>query len=514
MSQNSDIARARRYHEATKHSWASVRRGPRGLDWENMPLPYKIYLDLPPLPLPKPSADSPHPALSVLTHPAPAAPKSAELDLPALARLLYYSGGVLRTRRYPGGEIAFRAAACTGNLHHIDLYLVCSALGDLEAGVYHFAPHDFSLRRLRAGDFRGLLFDATGDCPAIAEAPVSIVAASTFWRNAWKYGARAYRHCYWDSGTILANLFALAAAGGIPFQLVLGFVDSTVAELLALDPQREAPLSIVALGSGAPAPPVPPLLEPLRFRTMPLSRREVEYPEMREMHAASSLATPTEVAAWRNAASARPPERPADGSGTVIPLAPAPIAPGEPIEAVIRRRGSTRRFARTPIGFDILSAILRAAVTPLPADFQPPARYGTEIYAVVHAVAGLEPGAYWFDRTRNCLVLLRRGSFRREAGTLALGQELAADAAADLFWLSDLDAVLGTLGNRGYRAAQLEAAVGGGRTYLAAFSLRVGATGLTFFDDDVTQFFAPHAKGKSVMFLMAVGNPHRARAAV
>ena len=57
--------------------------------------------------------------------------------------------------------------------------------------------------------------------------------------------------------------------------------------------------------------------------------------------------------------------------------------------------------------------------------------------------------------------------------------------------------------------AQLEAAIAGGRTYLAAYALGLGATGLTFFDDDVTAFFSPHAAGKSVMFHMAVGREVR-----
>ncbi len=103
--------------------------------------------------------------------------------------------------------------------------------------------------------------------------------------------------------------------------------------------------------------------------------------------------------------------------------------------------------------------------------------------------------------------MLRAGEPRREAGHLALGQPLAADAAVNLYWLVDLPRVLARLGNRGYRAAQLDAAIRGGKTYLAAFALGIGATGLTFFDDDVTGFFSPHAAGKSVMFLMAIGRP-------
>ena len=91
------------------------------------------------------------------------------------------------------------------------------------------------------------------------------------------------------------------------------------------------------------------------------------------------------------------------------------------------------------------------------------------------------------------------------AARLALGQDLGGDAAVDLFWLTRLDPVLAAFGNRGYRVAQLEAAIGGGKTYLASYALGLGATGLTFFDDDVTAFFSPHAAGASVMFLTAIG---------
>jgi len=68
-----------------------------------------------------------------------------------------------------------------------------------------------------------------------------------------------------------------------------------------------------------------------------------------------------------------------------------------------------------------------------------------------------------------------------------------------------LNAVLEKFGNRGYRAAQLEASITGGRFYLASYAQKLGATGLTFYDDSVTEFFSPHAKDKSVMFMVVVG---------
>ena len=62
------------------------------------------------------------------------------------------------------------------------------------------------------------------------------------------------------------------------------------------------------------------------------------------------------------------------------------------------------------------------------------------------------------------------------------------------------------IGNRGYRAVQLEAGIIGGKLYLAAYAQHLGATGLTFFDDEVTAFFSPHAEGKSAIFLVAIGH--------
>ena len=72
------------------------------------------------------------------------------------------------------------------------------------------------LECLRSGDFRGLLAEATDREPWLSRAPVTIVSTGSYWRNAWKYRARTYRHFGWDNGTILANLFAMSRALGYP----------------------------------------------------------------------------------------------------------------------------------------------------------------------------------------------------------------------------------------------------------------------------------------------------------
>src|SRR5205823_3297544 len=90
-----------------------------------------------------------------------------------------------------------------------------------------------------------------------------------------------YRHCFWDDGTLLANLLAVAAAVDLPARVVLGFVDDELNRLLDLDTAREVTLGLLALGRGGPPPPPAPPAPPLGLTTLPLSPREVDYPAIR-----------------------------------------------------------------------------------------------------------------------------------------------------------------------------------------------------------------------------------------
>jgi SagB-type dehydrogenase family enzyme len=505
MTANRNLEAAWTYHDATKHSYASIRTGTHFMDWSNQPLPFKIYPALEIMPLPRELRQTGIAALSVIAESVPAH-TNASPDLEAVAQLLYLSAGITRKRGYPGHEIYFRAAACTGALYEVELYLVCRDLTNLPAGVYHFAPAEFGLRRLRAGDYRRVLLEATGGEPAIAHAPLTIVCTCTYWRNAWKYQARTYRHFGWDNGTLLANLLAVAAALGLPARVVCGFVDAEVNRLLDVDPQREVAFSLIALGYAAASPPqATERISPLHLQTVPLSQREVDYPLMREMHAASSFASREEAESWRGHIPAKKIPPPVGPIVSVEPSSDAEM-PRDPIEQVIQRRGSSRKFSRSPITLAQLSTMLDRATRGVPADFlDPPGAQLNDLYLLVHAVDGLPPGAYVFHRSRGLVECLKLGDFRADAGYLGLQQDLPADAAVDIFFLADLRPILQRFGNRGYRAVQLEAGVLGGKLYLAAYAQRLGATGLTFFDDDVTRFFSPHAEGKSAIFLVALG---------
>jgi SagB-type dehydrogenase family enzyme len=180
--------------------------------------------------------------------------------------------------------------------------------------------------------------------------------------------------------------------------------------------------------------------------------------------------------------------------------------PRDPIEPVILRRGSSRSFLRESMPYSKFSTILDCATQGIPADFLDP--LGTQLsdlYIIVNAVEGLDPGSYVFHGDKSVLERLKQGVFRTEAQHLGLQQELSGDASAAIFFLADLRPILARYGNRGYRAVQLEAGIIEGKLYLGAYALRLGATGLTFFDDDVTDFFSPHAAGKSAIFLVAIG---------
>jgi SagB-type dehydrogenase family enzyme len=506
---NRDTKAAWKYHDGTKHSYWSIRNNPHFMDWANRPQPFKIYPKIEPILLPRDVPQTGVAALSAISEPVPSSRADSVPDLHDLARILYFSAGITKQRGHSGGDIYFRAAACTGALYEIELYVVTGDLAGLGAGVYHFNPADVSLRLLRKGDFRRNLAQATAMEVAVARAPATIISTGTYWRNSWKYQARTYRHFGWDNGTLLANMLAVAAASGLRAEIVLGFVDDAVNLLLDLDARSEVSLCLVPIGRTAESSlPAEREVPALGLETIPLSGHEVEYPAMLEMHEACSLGSEEEVALWRGKQLVRASSATAGGE-VQLRCTPEERRPKDTIEQVILRRGSTRTFDKTAsITLDELSTIFDSTTCGLPADFlDPPGAQLNDLYLIVRAVQGLKPGAYFFRRERNTLELLKAGEFRAEAHHLGLEQELPADACVDIFFLADLKRILEGYGNRGYRAVQLEAGAIGGKMYLAAYAQRLGATGLTFFDDDVIHFFSPHAEGKSTIFLLAIGKP-------
>lgn len=498
------------YHEETKHSELSVRMSAHYPDWANKPSPFKIYKGLPSVQLPH---HFPHPKgdpLRCLTNALPKTQGRA-LDIRALAELLFFMAGITRKMRVGPDFYYLRAASATGALYPIELYVVCKDIPGLDAGVYHFNPLEFSLVRIREADIRRALGDACGS--EVIASPLILVLTSLAWRNAWKYEARSYRHWFWDSGVMVVNLLATAVSEGFPVGVKIGFVDSRVDRLLGLKERNEATVAVIPVGEGLAEPPAGEGLAVPEFSLEyePLSKQEVDYPSIWEANEATSLATLADVGSWRG--SFKPAQRSETTNQPRFPLnLQEENRPPVSLAEIILRRGSTRRFARQSVSLGQLSSILRASSGSIPLDFLPQDKTLIDFYLVANAVKNLLAGSYFFDRASKSLVQLKEGQLRTMSAYLCLEQPLFGDASAGLFLMADLGHVMSTLGDRGYRAAQFEAGLRAGNVYLASYALGLGASGSTFYDDAVTEFFSPHAEGKSCMIAVGVGVPaYRAR---
>ncbi len=503
------LEQARAYHRGTKHPRGNLFHPGHIYDPRREPRGHKIYPGASETPLGAVAPSAGAPAMHAITEQKRPVRESPIPDSNDIARILHYTGGITKRLRFSGlpRPVPFRAAACTGALYHIELYVVCRDLSGISAGVYHFAPESHSLSLLQRGDHRRRLWRASGEEDSLRRAAAVLVFTDAYWRNAYKYQAREFRHTFWDSGTMAANSLAICAGLGLDARLALGFADAEVRDLLGLGDQPEFPVILVAVGKDDSALPPAPDLAPFPDAEQGSEGYRTSYPGIEVIQSASALTGGEAAMSWRQATLELPVSRP---EGEWIPLTKmdeAGSATHETIEAVIQRRGSARRFLRTPISGEVISGCLAAAAAPLASDSLGSPLSLNHGYLIVNAVAGIPPGSYVFHPREGGLERLAMGDFRRQAGDLALGQRLAADCSAALFFLTDLEPVLQHFGNRGYRGAQIQASIAAGRIYLAAYAQHIGATGLTFYDDAVTEFFAPHADGKSVMFLIAIGNP-------
>lgn len=491
---------AARLHALTRHG-SPVDRSQlvafRSLDPTNRPAPFKRYPDRPIVPLPTDLESAGEAAAAALS--GPARHDATTLDARVLSRLLFFTAGVTRVSHPAGGgdPTWFRAAMSAGNLHPVEVYVVCANLGEIPTGVHHFAPLEMGLTTLREGDHRGALAAATA-APAVSTAPCSLVLTGIPFRTEWKYGERGYRHLFWDAGAMLGNLLGLADAHNLPARVHVGFVDRAVAELVGVDSVEELVLAVVTIGLGDPGAPAPPAAEtvtPFAVTTAPVAPQPIHFPLVQQAHDDGALGDAGAVEAWRGVAASL-------GQPAPDELDTPARAGSDMLEDVILQRGSTRLMRHDPVAGTLLIWGVATAARPVPGDFTGDGHSLVEHFLAVHAVEGIEPGTY---RWRDGLLEPRRaGEYRDITARLCLDQPLGGDAAFTAFHSCDLDTVLATLGSRGYRAAQLEAGIAAERLALAAFTLGYGATGLTFYDHLVSEVFDTHAQ---CLLVTAVGVP-------
>jgi SagB-type dehydrogenase family enzyme len=477
------------YHERSKHRLERYAPGPGYMDWATQPDPFRTYAGAPRVELPL-VAD----ALAVRFNDVRrgALPAPAPLDRDAIAALLELSLAVSAWKSYRGTSWALRCNPSSGNLHPTEGYVVGPPLPGLEAGVYHYVSRDHALER-RARLERW---------PALAGG-VLVGLASIYWREAWKYGIRAFRYCNHDCGHAIAAVAYAAAALGFRTRYLAAAGDADLARLLGLDratdfaqAEREQPDCLLWVGAGEPPDPdaLGGLAESATWAGVAnrLSSSHRDWPDIEHAHAATLK--PRTSPGVRFAATAPPPSR--------VPQLDLPAA------TIVRARRSAVDFdGVTAIDADAFYAMLeplvpRAGVPPWDAWPHAPR---VHLALFVHRVVGLEPGLYCFARDPDAvdrlkpalsgewawrksgprdlaLYLLTAGDARAAARTVSCHQDIAADSCFALAMLADV-AVARSAPWR-YRELHWECGIVGQVLYLEAEAAGVRATGIGCFFDD------------------------------
>src|SRR5712691_3640682 len=248
-----------RYHERTKHHFNRFAPGPGGLDWANQPDPFRRYADAPLTRLPILKADEEPLSPRYDSLYAPGAVASVPVSVRALSRLLEYALALSAWKQAGGTRWALRVNPSSGNLHPTEGYVLIGGIAELGGtpGLFHYAPAEHGLER-------------RADCPPVLFARLMrgfppqaflVGLSSVYWREAWKYGERAFRYCQHDAGHAIGTLRIAAATLGWSARVLDDVADATLEALLGLDrdadfegAERESAELLMAVWPGNVAP--------------------------------------------------------------------------------------------------------------------------------------------------------------------------------------------------------------------------------------------------------------------
>ncbi|OHX37467.1 nitroreductase [Methylomonas sp. LWB] len=480
------------YHNRTKHQLNAYAKGPESLDWDDQPSPFRRFANCDIVKLPLPGAELAC-RFAELDRPEAIAPRPVSLENVGL--LMELAFGLSAWKQFGPDRWSLRCNPSSGNLHPTEAYLVSTDPELLGPGVYHYVSHDHALERRAA-------FSADGCEPALY-----LGLSSVHWREAWKYGERAFRYCQHDIGHALAALSYAAAGLGWRVELLSEAGDADIAAWLGLDRaddfvanEREAADLFCRIHADAPSTAdfdpaaLSGCLQTAEWfgKTGRLSGRHFyRWPVIDEV-AEYALKPPT------------PPER------QTWPAADLP-APSRDDSAsrLIRDRRSAQHFngksAPLPLAdfYRILAALLPGAKPPFTA-WNWPAQ--VQLFFFVHRVDDLEPGLYCLPRAGELdalkqvcsadyvwqrveapfeFYLLTAGNVRQAAKTLSCHQPIASDSAFSLGMLARFAANVNAEAWR-YRRLFWECGLLGQILYLEAEAAGVRGTGIgCFFDDAV-----------------------------
>lgn len=508
----------RRYHTLSKHHPRHYAPGPGGLDWANQPNPFRRFEGSSVVPLPLLSGEG----MLAYDHLFwPAEGSVSPLDGVSLGLFFELSLGLSAWKEYGPSRWALRNNPSSGNLHPTEGYLVLSADIDAElvAGVYHYLPYEHALeRRCRfAGEVRATVV------AAVAPGGTLVGLSSVHWREAWKYGERAFRYCQHDAGHAIGSLRLAARLLGWRLQVLSSPSDALAAALLGLDRRDDF------AGAEAEHPDALMLLDPTGGASADTDLGEALAAVLgrAEWYGRANLLSPAHVP-WRAMqgvaeAAAKPKGRSAAGrhmraTGAPAALADAATVPAADAARIIRQR-------RSAVAMDGRTGITRASFFRMLARTMPvPGRPPWDVWPwpaavflglFVHRVDGLAPGLYLLARAPERLDAFRKtargdwlawqpveecplplwalmpdADLRDTAALISCHQDIAADGAFSLGMLADLDRNLAEDGPWAYRRLYWECGIIGQILYLEAEALGVRATGIgCFFDDLMHEVF-------------------------
>jgi SagB-type dehydrogenase family enzyme len=521
------------YHEATKHHFHRSARSLGYMDWANQPDPFRRYAGAPLIRLPLHSNDDTPPYESLYTTDSSSRLVSRE----TIGLFFECSLAISAWKEFQGNRWALRCNPSSGNLHPTEGYLVTGpveGLADAPA-VYHYAPKEHGLER------RTIFTDA--DWHALTEGfPTQTFFAgltSIHWREAWKYGERAYRYCQHDAGHALAALRLAASMLGWRAVMLDQLADATVAALLGVnrdddyhEMEHESPDTILAVFPANTAPDMPfncssfvPTVEriaagPWVGQPNRLSEDHVDWNVIRNVEAACEKPETKSVSRTLNSQAGR------NGESTCGLTA---------LRIIQQRRSAVAMDGETHIRRDNFYRMMRRVVpacTPVPWDAIPgPAHVHLGIF--VHRVEGLPPGLYALVRKPSTLEPLRRamnpdfswtrpvgcsadlplfllaeGDFRQTATTVSCGQDIAGDGAFSLGMIAEFEPVIREHGAWTYRSLFWETGMIGQVLYLEAEAAGIRSTGIgCFFDDPVHDVFGLAGSKYQSLYHFTVGGP-------
>jgi SagB-type dehydrogenase family enzyme len=500
------------YHERSKHRLDRYAPGPGYLDWANQPDPFRTYEGAPRVALAL-AADGLISRFADVR--AGQLPVPAPLALDTIGVLFELSLAVSAWKSYRGTSWALRCNPSSGNLHPTESYLVAGKLPGLEGGIYHYVSRDHAL-----------------ECRAPLPAPAPLSAegilvglASIHWREAWKYGMRAFRYCQHDCGHALAAVSYAAASVGWQTQVLSTPGDEDVAAVLGLDrsadyrlAEREEPDCLLWVGRGKP-PAIEALVAAGRAaswsgRANRLSDEHVQWRDIELAHDAT--------------------RKPRTASSSVLlrpaafELTPPPL--DLPAATIFRqRRSAVDLDAVTSIPADtfytMLEPLLPHAARPPWNAWPWPARVHLALF--VHRVDGLEPGLYAFLRDACVLESVKRAmrsewlwrkvgpahlplylllpsDLRETAKLICCHQDIAADSCFALGMLASFEDIEQCPWR--YRGLYWECGMIGQTLYLEAEAAGIRATGIgCFFDDEMHRLLGLQGQAWQSLYHFTVG---------